>query len=73
MMMISALHLSDFANYHSMTFVAVASIVALLFFVVSTVVIPFSQLVIAQKYALHDDNNNNNNHNLNLISHFFSN
>jgi hypothetical protein len=53
-----------------MTFVAVASIVALLFFAVSTVVIPFSQLVIAQKYALHDDNNNNN---LNLISHFFSN
>jgi hypothetical protein len=39
-----------------------AAVAALVFFVVSMIVIPSSQLAIAQKYALHDDGNSNNDH-----------
>jgi hypothetical protein len=55
-MMISTIYLDTTTIYHSMTFVAVVVTVA--FLVVSMVIIPLSQLAIAEKYAVHDDNNN---------------
>jgi manganese oxidase len=52
-MTIAALHLSAFSIYHFMTLIA--AVVALLFFIVSMIImIPLSQLAIAEKYAVQD-------------------
>ena len=53
-MMISGLLFNAFAIYLSRSLVV--AVVVLVFFVVGIIMIPFSQFVVAEKYAVHNDN-----------------
>src|SRR2546422_2803152 len=57
-MIISALHLNAFAIYRCMTLVV--AVVVLVFFVAGMIMISFSQLAVAEKYAVHNDSHKPN-------------